>query len=95
MAFMAPPNDLSAREAAIRSAVSTGAYADADRLLSSYCQQLKTTDQILQARDLIGWMFRMTRAARAHHAGHLKNLAAVAQYLRTARERHRTLQIEG
>ena len=95
MAVMAPTNDLSALEAAIRAAVSTGAYANADGLLSSYCQQLKTADQVLHARDLLGWMFRMTRAARAHHAGHLKNLSAVAQYLRTARDRHRTLQIEG
>jgi hypothetical protein len=92
---MAPPNDLSALEAAIRGAVSTGVYADADRLLSSYCRQLKTADQILHAQDLLEWMFRMTRAARAHHMGHLKHLSAVAQYLRTARDGHRTLQIEG
>jgi hypothetical protein len=92
---MAPPNDLSGLEAAIRGAVSTGAYAGADRLLSSYCQQLKTADQILHARDLMVWMFRVTSAARAHHVGHLKNLAAVAQYLRTARDRRRTLHIEG
>jgi hypothetical protein len=95
MAVMAPPNDLSALEAAIRSAVSTGVYADADRLLSGYCQQLKTADQILHARNLIEWMFRMTSAARAHDMGHLKNLSAVAQYLRRPPDRHRTLQIEG
>ena len=95
MAVMAPSNDLSAMEAAIRRAVSTGAYAEADRLLSGYCRQLKTADQILHARTLIEWMSRMTRAARAHHVGRLKNLSAVAQYLRTARDRHRTVQIDG
>lgn len=88
-------DSLAASEAAIRSAVAAGAYSEAGRLLADHCRQITTLDQKQRAIELLHWIFRLTSATRAHDVANLKNLAAVAQYLRTGSRHASTLQIDG
>ena len=88
-------DSLGASEVAIRGAVAAGAYAEAGRLLADYCRQITTTDQKKRALDLLHWIFRLATAGRAHDVASLKNLAAVAQYLRTGPPPPPRLRIDG
>jgi hypothetical protein len=92
---MTPPEPLSTIECTLRNAVAAGAYEEADRLLSRYCKQLETAGEILHARKLLDWMFRMVSAARAHHAAHLTELLAVVPYRSPKSDRLHSWQVEG
>jgi len=82
-------------DSAIRQAVATGAYAEANRLLSAYCKQLETADELLHAKELLNWVLQRTSAARAHDAARLKDLSAAVEYRRLPSDRLHTWQIEG
>jgi hypothetical protein len=81
-------------EKSIRAAVASGAYAEAELLLSGYCRQLQTTDEILRAQELLDWMLRSTRAARAHSASRLKEVSAAIQYRNLAPDRLHTWRLD-
>ena len=88
-------DSLAASEAAIRTAVAAGKYPEAGRLLADHCRQITTLDQKQRAIELLHWIFRLASASRAHDVAHLKDLAAVAQYLRTGAPRPSALRIDG
>jgi hypothetical protein len=82
-------------ENAIREAVATSAYAEANLLLAGYCRQLETSGELLRAKELIEWMLQRTCAARAHDAARLKELCAAIQYRHIAPDRLHTWQLDG
>ncbi len=82
-------------ENTIREAVARGAYAEANTLLSEFCGQLQATDDGVRVKELLEWMLRRTRAARAHDAARLKELSAAMEYRRLPPGRLHTWQIDG
>jgi hypothetical protein len=82
-------------ENSIREAVARGAFAEANRLLSGYCEQLRTAEELSQAKELFDWMLQRTSAARAHDAARLKELIVAMQYRRRPADRLHTWQIDG
>jgi|SRR5579872_7432665 len=98
---------LSTIESALRSAVISGVYAEASRLLSSYSKQLERelksgafpSDQLAEemshTSDLFDWIFRMVSAAKSHDSAHLIEVLTATSYRRSGTDRLHSWQLEG
>jgi hypothetical protein len=104
---MARNPKLSTIESALRSAVTSGIYAEATRLLSSYSKQLETelqngafqSDQLEEemshTSDLFDWVFRMVSAAKSHDSAHLIEVLTASSYRRSGTDRLHSWQLDG
>jgi len=104
---MARNAKLSTIESELRSAVTSGVYAEATRLLSSYSKQLETemksgafpSDQLAEemshTNDLFDWIFRMVSAAKSHDSSHLIDILTASSYRGPGTDRLHSWQLEG
>jgi len=98
---------LSTIESEIRCAVTSGAYEETIRLLSSYSRLLETelqknslqgdelAKEMVGTNEFLAWILCMVSTARAHDAARLTELLSVSLYRKPEANRSRSWQLEG
>jgi hypothetical protein len=93
--------------ASLRSAVHSGAYAEAEEILAHYSRAVEeavgrlspgdtqAVEIVRKAIDLLHWTTRMVRAGRAHTAGQLAQISVGRPYRALAARSASTFTLEG